>query len=71
MSLVGDAIARATAAGTTAALIAQLVNVRLEQRDGIRSWLSASGSPGAPALLAELEARWRGLDAGKFGGILW
>lgn len=67
MSTVGDAIDRATAAGIRAAQLAPLVNCQPQQRDAIRQRLVREGTGEARALRDELDARWRGLDAGRYG----
>jgi hypothetical protein len=57
-------IAKATAAGIRAAQIAPLVHASPEKRDSIRAWIREHESENSAALLAELEARWAGKDAG-------
>lgn len=64
VSLVGENIARATAAGIRAARIAPLVHCDPAQRVTIRWKIVLNGSPAAQQLRNELEARWRLADAG-------
>lgn len=61
MSIVGDNLARATAAAIRAAQLAPFVHCKPEHRDPVRKWLREDGSEAALRVLAELEERWAAL----------
>lgn len=63
MSLVGDSIARATAAGIRAARLASWVHCEYPMRNPVRDYLTGLGTDQARELRRELEDRWARRDA--------
>lgn len=64
MSLVGSNIARATAAGIRAALLAPWVHCEPPMRNPVRDYLAGLDTDQARELRREMEDRWRARDAG-------
>jgi hypothetical protein len=63
MSLVGDNIARATAAGIRAARLAPFMHCEPPMRGPVRDYLTGLGTDRARELRRELEDRWARRDA--------
>lgn len=62
VSVVGDNIARATAAGIHAARMAPFVHCEPQARWAVRAYLLEAATERAGLLLAEFETRWAELD---------
>jgi hypothetical protein len=67
MSLVGDNIARATAAGIRAAQLAPFAHCEPPMRNPIRDYLTGLDTDRARELRRELENRWARRDAAMAG----
>lgn len=65
MSVAGESIARATAAGVAAARLARFRYCEKPMRDPIRDYLAGLGTDRARELQAQLEEHWARQDAAR------